>query len=289
MTGADVVEILGWLDAASADAWLDGGWGVDALVGEQTREHEDLDLIVRNAHVSRMREVLATHGFAQVEGVPQSFILADERGREVDVHPVRFDDQGGGHLLGADGEPSGHSSEAFAATGRVSGYRVACLSAEAQMLNHSWGYTPGETDFHDMRLLHDRLGTSLLGPYRCSERLEKHYGKSVAPLVLSCSLEVGHDGPHKAESGHVWDSRGLWQWGSGTEPHPPPSRLHEAFMSTIAIVFGTLFVVALIAAAWWYVTNDSRQKDKCIAAGGRVEESLDSDAPVGWTCEFGPP
>jgi lincosamide nucleotidyltransferase A/C/D/E len=88
MTGADVVEILGWLDVASADVWLDGGWGVDALVGEQTREHKDLDLIVRDAHVSRMREALATHGFAQVEGgVPQSFILADERGREVDVHP----------------------------------------------------------------------------------------------------------------------------------------------------------------------------------------------------------
>jgi hypothetical protein len=30
--------------------WLDGGWGVDALVGEQTREHEDLNLIVRDAH-----------------------------------------------------------------------------------------------------------------------------------------------------------------------------------------------------------------------------------------------
>jgi lincosamide nucleotidyltransferase A/C/D/E len=166
MTAADVVEILGWLDAASADVWLDGGWGVDALVGEQTREHQDLDLIVRDAHVSRMRQVLATHGFAQVEGgVPQSFILADERGREVDIHPVRFDNQGGGHLLSADGEPFGHSNEAFAATGSVSGYRVACLSAEAQMSNHSWGYTPGDTDVHDMRLLHDRLGTSLLGPY----------------------------------------------------------------------------------------------------------------------------
>jgi lincosamide nucleotidyltransferase A/C/D/E len=49
MTAADVVEILGWLRAASADVWLDGGWGVDALVGEQTREHKDLDLIVRDS------------------------------------------------------------------------------------------------------------------------------------------------------------------------------------------------------------------------------------------------
>jgi lincosamide nucleotidyltransferase A/C/D/E len=166
MTAADVLEILEWLGTAGTDVWLDGGWGVDALVGEQTREHRDLDLIVRDAHESRMREVLAAHGFTQVdEDFVGNFILADGRGREVDVHPVRFDDAGNGHLLSGDGEPFGHSTEAFAATGSVSGYRVACLSAEAQMSNHSWGYEPGETDVHDMRLLHDRLGTSLIGPY----------------------------------------------------------------------------------------------------------------------------
>jgi lincosamide nucleotidyltransferase A/C/D/E len=167
MAAGDVVEILGCLGAASVDVWLDGGWGVDALVGEQTREHNDLDLIVRDAHEPQMREALATHGFIQVDRDPaQNFILADERGREVDVHPVRFDDQGNGHLLTEDGEPFGHSAEAFAATGRVSGYRAACLSAEAQMSNHSWGYEPGDTDFQDMRLLHERLGTPLTGPYQ---------------------------------------------------------------------------------------------------------------------------
>jgi lincosamide nucleotidyltransferase A/C/D/E len=117
MTAADVVEILGWLGAASVDVWLDGGWGVDALVGEQTREHEDLDLIVRDAHVPRMREVLAAHGFIEVGGVPQHFVLADERGRDVEIHPVRFDDQGNGHLLSEDGEPFGHSAEAFGRRG----------------------------------------------------------------------------------------------------------------------------------------------------------------------------
>jgi lincosamide nucleotidyltransferase A/C/D/E len=166
MTAADVLEILEWLGAASADVWLDGGWGVDALVGKQTREHKDLDLIVRDVHESRMREALARHGFMQVEGgVPQSFVLADERGREVDVHPVRFDAQGDGHPLSEDGEPIRHSADAFAATGSVSGYRVACLSAEAQMSNHPWGYEPGDTDVHDMRLLHTAWETPLLGPY----------------------------------------------------------------------------------------------------------------------------
>jgi lincosamide nucleotidyltransferase A/C/D/E len=166
ITEADVVEILGWLAAARADVWLDGGWGVDALIGEQTREHEDLDLIVRDAHESRMRAALAPHGFMQIEGgVPLSFVLADDRGREVDIHPVRFDAQGNGHLLGGDGEPFVHAAEAFAATGRVSDGSVACLSAEAQMTVHAFGYEPGDTDFHDMRLLHDRLGTPLVGPY----------------------------------------------------------------------------------------------------------------------------
>jgi hypothetical protein len=89
----------------------------------------------------------------------------------VEVHPVWFDDQGNGHLLSEDGEPVGHSAEAFAATGGVSGYRVACLSAEAQMSNHSWGYEPGDTDVQDMRLLHDRLGTPLTGPYPIGVKL----------------------------------------------------------------------------------------------------------------------
>ena len=165
MTANDVVEIVGWLEAARLDVWLDGGWGVDALVGEQTREHKDLDVIVKETHVSQMQEVLGDHGFAQVQGVPQNFVLADGSDREVDVHPVRFDDQGDGHLLSADGEPFGHPAQAFAARGSISGIAVACLSAEAQMSNHSWGYTPSATDVHDMRLLHNRLGTRLLPPY----------------------------------------------------------------------------------------------------------------------------
>jgi lincosamide nucleotidyltransferase A/C/D/E len=173
VTAADVVEILGWLRAAAVDVWLDGGWGVDALVGEETREHKDLDLIVRDTHEARMREVLTDHGFAQIQGgVPQSFVLADVKGREIDVHPVSFDDRGDGHLLSADGEPFGHSVEAFAAVGSISGHRVASLSAEAQMSNHSWGYKPGDTDVHDMRLLHDRLGTPLLPPYSSADASE---------------------------------------------------------------------------------------------------------------------
>lgn len=32
------------LDTHGVPFWVDGGWGVDALLGEQTRSHRDLDL-----------------------------------------------------------------------------------------------------------------------------------------------------------------------------------------------------------------------------------------------------
>src|SRR5260370_1675948 len=43
---ADVVEVLGLLQAAGGSAWLVGGWATDALLGEQTRAPADLDLAI---------------------------------------------------------------------------------------------------------------------------------------------------------------------------------------------------------------------------------------------------
>jgi lincosamide nucleotidyltransferase A/C/D/E len=127
MTEADVVEVLGWLGEREIAVWLDGGWGVDALVGEQMRDHKDLDLIVRDDHVSRMSELLHEHGFRLSRGVQGGFVLRDERGRVVDVHPVRFDDRGNGHFESEDRAPFDHPAAAFAAAGNIAGRRVTCL------------------------------------------------------------------------------------------------------------------------------------------------------------------
>jgi lincosamide nucleotidyltransferase A/C/D/E len=165
MTEADVVEVLDWLGEVEVPVWLEGGWGVDALIGQQTREHKDLDVIVEDDHVSRMFDVLHEHGFRPSPGVQGGVVLRDQSGRVVDVHRVRFDDRGNGHFESEDRGPFDHPAAAFAAAGSIAGRRVTCLSAEAQMTNHAWGYTPGDTDVHDMRLLTARLGTALLPPY----------------------------------------------------------------------------------------------------------------------------
>jgi lincosamide nucleotidyltransferase A/C/D/E len=165
-SASDVETVLQRLEHAEVEAWLEGGWGVDALVGEQTREHHDLDLIVRVDDVPAMRGILAAAAFELVSGVPDSnFVLRDAAGREIDVHPVRFDGAGNGHYRMADGNDWVFPANGFKGIGRVGQRTVRCLTPDVQMLCHATGYVPDDTDLHDMRLLNARFGTLLLPPF----------------------------------------------------------------------------------------------------------------------------
>ena len=42
----DVISIYKRLLTNGFQVWMTGGWGIDALLGEQTRPHKDLDLII---------------------------------------------------------------------------------------------------------------------------------------------------------------------------------------------------------------------------------------------------
>jgi lincosamide nucleotidyltransferase A/C/D/E len=49
MSSGDVVELLRLLETSGVEVYVDGGWGVDALLGEQTRPHSDLDIWGRSS------------------------------------------------------------------------------------------------------------------------------------------------------------------------------------------------------------------------------------------------
>jgi lincosamide nucleotidyltransferase A/C/D/E len=55
MNPVDVLEILYHLSKNEVVVWLDGGWGVDALLGAQTRAHDDLDVVMAAAHLGAAR------------------------------------------------------------------------------------------------------------------------------------------------------------------------------------------------------------------------------------------
>jgi lincosamide nucleotidyltransferase A/C/D/E len=151
----EVLDALGPMDAR-----LDGGWGVDALLGEQTRDHEDVDIVVprRDAHVARQRlERLGfTHDPSAEPGLPARLVLRDADGRQVDLHLIVRDAAGNGWQQLDDGTWGRYDADGLAAWGAVGGRPVACISAQLQARHHR-GYDWKEKDRADMARVADRF------------------------------------------------------------------------------------------------------------------------------------
>src|SRR5687768_10040049 len=59
-----VLNVVAALEGAGVCVWLDGGWGVDALAREQSREDDDLDCVIALSDAPIARDALADLGFA---------------------------------------------------------------------------------------------------------------------------------------------------------------------------------------------------------------------------------
>ena len=167
MEVAELIRVVELLSSNGIDLWLDGGWGVDALLERQTREHDDLDLVAKLDDSARVIAALEAVGYELVDGAPPtSFVLVDAVGRQVDVHPVVFDEsRGGGVYQMDDGDEWVYPSQGFTGRGKVAGMEVRCMSPEVQVLVHD-GYELTDKDFLELRLLHDRFGVDIPEKYR---------------------------------------------------------------------------------------------------------------------------
>jgi lincosamide nucleotidyltransferase A/C/D/E len=162
MTATALVELLHLFESAAIPVWLDGGWGVDALLQTQTRAHKDVDIILPVTDAPRLQELLAMRGFAVREGKPpDSFVLAKGAAIEVDVHAVTFDRDGNGVYRMQSGQDWVYPAEGFSGRGIVGGMAVRCLSPTTQVLCHAHGYVAVEKDYCDMELLAERFGIDL--------------------------------------------------------------------------------------------------------------------------------
>jgi lincosamide nucleotidyltransferase A/C/D/E len=155
LTAEDVLDILGLL--REFDVWVAGGWGIDALVGEQTRDHRDLDLLHRREQEPALVHQLAEAGFAKMlDWRPVRFVVADGR-REIDLHPLVFVPDGSAVQASLEPDkPFRYPADCFV-TGTIGGVAVPCLSAEQQVYFHQ-GYEPAERDRHDMARLRAAFG-----------------------------------------------------------------------------------------------------------------------------------
>jgi lincosamide nucleotidyltransferase A/C/D/E len=157
MDATDVLELLDCLDRAGVRVWLDGGWGVDALLRQQTRDHDDLDLVASLGDVPKLEEALGRGGFATTGGgAPKSFEMTDQAGRQVDVHPVTFTSSGDGVYLMQNGDEWIYPASGFEGVGQILGTAVRCLTPEVQLLCHE-GYELPAEHRQDVAALRERF------------------------------------------------------------------------------------------------------------------------------------
>jgi lincosamide nucleotidyltransferase A/C/D/E len=161
--GAAVVSVMELLACEGITGWIDGGWGVDALLGEQTRDHADLDLAVDVAALARLMTLLGALGFEVLrDELPAAIALRHADGREIDLHPIELTPDGGGDQAQPGGARPWHYGPPT--TGRVDGQPVPCNGLDTQLRSHL-GYQPDADDLADMRALARRFGCPLPAPY----------------------------------------------------------------------------------------------------------------------------
>ncbi|MFD4034525.1 nucleotidyltransferase domain-containing protein [Streptomyces sp. NPDC058637] len=158
MSRNDVLTILALLRGAGAGVVIAGGWGIDALLGEETREHRDLDLLHVREQEPVVVEALVSAGYTEtLDWRPARFVLSHPSGLEIDLHPLEFAPDGSALQSSLDpAEPFRYPASCFV-TGTIGTTTVRCISAEQQVRFHQ-GYEPAERDVLDMARLKGRFG-----------------------------------------------------------------------------------------------------------------------------------
>jgi lincosamide nucleotidyltransferase A/C/D/E len=131
LSASQVIEVMFTLREANVNAWVDGGWGVDALLEEQTRQHDDLDLVVAADSVSMIRSLLEAAGFVvERDWLPTALAMRHRAGHR-----------------------------------EIGAQSVLCCSPECQISAHL-GYQPDDNDRADAARLAHRFGLAPPGPYQ---------------------------------------------------------------------------------------------------------------------------
>jgi lincosamide nucleotidyltransferase A/C/D/E len=154
---AQLLTVLDAVRSTGCRFWVEGGWGVDALLGRQTRPHRDVDIDIDGTFEREVLAVLRDLGYIiETDWRPNRVELAAAGRGRVDVHPLVIDENGDARQAALGG--GWHEfPRTFFTLGRINGVSVPCFSIAAQRLFHS-GYQLRDVDEHDLAVL-DRCDT----------------------------------------------------------------------------------------------------------------------------------
>ena len=168
MPAGDATTLMRELQDGGVDACVGGGWGVDALLSEQTRVHSDLDLWLAAPELEGLFRVFVEHGLDRIYpwpgDRPWNFVLHDGRAQRVDLHLYEVVADGRiqyGSVL----DPFLMPATALAHQGVIDGFPVRCEQPHWALRFHT-GYEPRQSDHDDVRRLCDRFHLELPAAYR---------------------------------------------------------------------------------------------------------------------------
>ena len=161
MPSAVVIEFIKLLNHNKIEVIIDGGWAVDALLGEQTRPHEDLDVAVFHKDVPKIRTLLEERGYSEVprdDSWECNFVYGNHEGHLVDIHSCTFDEEGN-HIFGVK-----YPYESLQGSIVISRFPVRCVLPEWLVKFHT-GYPLEDNDYHDVKLLCQKFDITIPDEY----------------------------------------------------------------------------------------------------------------------------
>lgn len=149
-------EILNLLEELEIRYWVDGGWGVDVLIGRQTRAHRDVDINFDDAFTQVLLNALEAAGYTiTTDWRPCRIELHHPAHGYIDIHPLRLGEAGDAKQAAPDGGWYHFEADYFT-TAVFEDRVIPCISAKAQRLFHS-GYELSAKDEADIALLDELL------------------------------------------------------------------------------------------------------------------------------------
>ena len=160
MNDEDVVDLLKKTEHIGVDMWICGGWGVDALLGQQSRFHNDIDIFVQKKDTAVFTEMIRTNGYYETDiEETDTIVWRDTYDRIIDLHLFDFTEVGTLRF-----QNKIYPADILDGNGTIGGITVRCMPAEAQVQYHQ-GYEQKEKDRHDVLLLCKTFGFSIPEEY----------------------------------------------------------------------------------------------------------------------------
>ncbi len=169
----DVLELYIFFKHKQIKVWLDGGWGVDALLGQETRFHQDLDIVIQQKDLFLCCKALESRGYSEItrdDTCAWNFVLGDNAGREIDIHVISIDNNGNG-IYGPAERGIFYPVESLMGIGSINGVEINCLNPEYQVQSHT-GYNLKDKDFKDVFALCKKFNIPLPPEYRTQKHLK---------------------------------------------------------------------------------------------------------------------